>query len=97
MQLMVKLRIVKERSIINVKLASNENLLRNQSLFEMDIKTKLYARKKQFANDLVAIPKNKVIFMLNKTAYVVMCILDMNKVLMYEYHNDYIKNKCDNN
>ena len=46
MQLMVKLRIVKERSIIDVKLASNENLLRNQSLFEMDIKTKLYARKK---------------------------------------------------
>ena len=35
--------------------------------------------------------------MLNKTAYVVMCILDMNKVLMYECHNDYIKNKCDNN
>ena len=47
--------------------------------------------EKTFANDLVAIPKNKVIFMLNKTAYVVMRILDMNKVLMYEYHNDYIK------
>ena len=53
-------------------------------------------QKKTFANDLVAIPKNKVIFMLNKTAYVVMRILDMNKVLMYEYHNDYIKNKCGN-
>ena len=31
--------------------------------------------------------------MLNKPAYVVMRISDFSKVLMYEFHNDYIKNK----
>ena len=30
--------------------------------------------------------------MLNKNAYVEMCILDLTKVLMYEVHHDYIKN-----
>ena len=25
-----------------------------------------------------------------------MCILELSKVLMYEFHNDYFKNKCAN-
>ena len=33
---------------------------------------------------------------LNKSAYIGMCILLLNKVLMYEFHYDYIKNKYDN-
>ena len=31
---------------------------------------------------------------LNKPAYIEMCILELNKLLMYEFHYDYIKNKC---
>ena len=54
----------------------------------MNIKTKLYYTK-IFDNDLVAIRKNKVTLTL--------CVLDLSKVLMYEFHYDYIKNKYDNN
>ena len=52
---------------------------------------------KIFDNDLVAIRKNKVSLMLNNPAYIGMCILELSKVLMYEFHYDYIKNKYGNN
>ena len=52
---------------------------------------------KIFDNDLVAIRKNKVTLMPNKPAYTGMCILELSKVLIYEFQYDYIKNKYDNN
>ena len=47
-------------------------------------------------DNLVAICKSKVALKLNKPAYIGMCIIELSKVLMYEFHYDYIKNKCDN-
>ena len=51
---------------------------------------------KIFENNLIAILKSKVALKLNKPAYIGMCILELSKVLMYEFHYDYIKNKYDN-
>ena len=62
----------------------------------MDIQTKLHATQ-IFENYLVAIHKNKVTLTLNKPAYIGICILEISKVLMYEFHYDYIKNKYGNN
>ena len=45
---------------------------------------------KIFDNNLDAIRKSKL------SMYIEMCILELSKVLMYEFHYDYIKNKCDN-
>ena len=50
-----------------------------------------------FGNDLAVIRKSKLILTLNKPAYVGMCILDLSKVLMHDFHYDYIKNKYGNN
>ena len=58
----------------------------------MDIKTKLCVTK-LFDSDLVAMHKNKVTLTLNKPAYVGMCIPDLHKLLLSEFHYDYIKNK----
>ena len=43
------------------------------------------------------IHEKKVTLMLNKPAYTGMCTLELNKVLMFEFHYDYIKNKYGNN
>ena len=56
-----------------------------------------YMSHKIFDNDFVAIRKRKVTLMLNKSAYIGMCILELRKVLMCEFHYDYIKNKYGNN
>ena len=50
-----------------------------------------YMSHKIFDNDLVAIRKSKVTLTLNKLACTGMCILELSKVLMYEFHFDYIK------
>ena len=52
---------------------------------------------KIFDNDLVAICKSKVTLTLNKPSYIRICISELSKVLMYELHFDYIKNKYGNN
>ena len=56
-----------------------------------------YISHKIFDNDLFAVHKNKVTLTLNKHAYIWMCTFELSKVLMYEFHRDYIKNKYGNN
>ena len=56
-----------------------------------------YMSYKTFENDLVAIWESKATLSLNKEACVGTCILHLIKVLMYEFHYDYIKNKYCNN
>ena len=41
--------------------------------------------------------KSKVTLTRNKLAYVGICILGVSKVLMYNFHIDYIKNRYGNN
>ena len=52
---------------------------------------------KIFDDELVVARKNKVTLTFNKPAYIGMLILELNKVLMYKFHYDYIKNKHGNN
>ena len=41
---------------------------------------------KIFDNNLIVIQKNKVALKLNKPAHIGMCILQLSKILMYEFH-----------
>ena len=75
------------RNSINVKLVSNK-----KDYLKCTSKPS-YISHKIFGNDLATIHKNKVTLMLNKPAYIGICILELRKVLMYEFHYDYIKNK----
>ena len=50
-----------------------------------------YISSKIFNENLVAVHKTKEQIKLNKPAYVGMCILDLSKTLMYDFHYNYIK------
>ena len=56
-----------------------------------------YMSHKIVDNDLAGIRKNKLTLTLNKPAYIGMCILELSKVSMYEFHYNCIKNKYGNN
>ena len=50
---------------------------------------------KTFDNNLVGRFKSKLALKLKKPAYTGMYILNLSRVLMYEFHYNYIKNKYD--
>ena len=72
------------RSRIDVRLENNE-----KDYLKCSSKPS-YISHKIFDNNLVAIRKSKVALKLNKPAYIGMCILELSKILMYEFHYDYI-------
>ena len=52
-----------------------------------------FITQKLFNNNLVAIQKIKPTLTLNKPAYARICILELSRVPMYEFNDDYIKNQ----
>ena len=50
-----------------------------------------FVSSKIFNKNLVAVHKIKETLRLNRPAYVGMCILDLSKTLMYDFHHNYIK------
>ena len=55
-----------------------------------------YISSKIFNENLMAVHKVKETLILNRPAYVCMCILDLSKTLMYDFHYNYIKKKYGN-
>ena len=69
------------RKRVDVRLVSDQNKL-----------AKLVP-KPTFDENLVAVPKIKEVLTLDRSAYVGICILDLFKRLMYDFHYNYIKLK----
>ena len=77
------------RKRVDVRLVTDENKL--VKLVKLVKPT--YVSSKIFNENLVAVHKIKETLTLNRPAYVGMCILDLSKTLMYDFHYNYIKNK----
>ena len=75
------------RKRVDVRLVTDEN-----KLSKMAAKP-TYVSSKIFNENLVAVHKIKETLTLNRPAYVGMCILDLSKTLMYDFHYNYIKQK----
>ena len=76
--------------------------IRNRSVIKLGtdkIKAEKLAAKPNFKHcnifneDLIAIHMKKTSLTMNKPVYLGMCILDLSKTLMYEFHYNYIKKK----
>ena len=55
-----------------------------------------YVNSKIFNENPVAVHKIKETLKLDRPAYVGMCILDLSKTLMYDFHYNYIKKRYNN-
>ena len=73
------------RKRVDVRLVTDEN-----KLLKLTSKP-TYVSSKIFNKNLVAVHKIKETLTLNRPAYVGMCILDLSKALMYNFHYTYIK------
>ena len=87
---------VYEKTMENSRNRIDVKLVNNEKDFLKCTSKPSYMSHKIFDNNLVAIQESKESLKLNKPAYIGMCILELSKVLMYEFHYDYIKNKYDN-
>ena len=81
----------KLKNRIDVKLIKNE-----KDYLKFTLKPS-YMSYKIFDNNLVAIHKSKLALKLNKPACIGVWILELSKVLMYEFRCDYIKKNMTKN
>ena len=75
------------RKRVDIKLVTNE-----KKLDKLTSKP-TYVSSKIFNKNLMAVHKIKETLTLNRPAYVGMCILDLSKTLMHDFHYNYIKKK----
>ena len=75
---------------VDVRLVTNEKKLNKLT------SKPTYVSSKIFNENLMAVHKVKETLTLNRLAYVGMCILDLSKMLMYDFHYDNIKKNYNN-
>ena len=78
------------RKRIDVRLVTNQNELSKLA------SKPTYVSSKIFTEDLVAVQKIKETLKLDRPAYVGMCILDLLKTCVYNFHYNYIKKRYNN-
>ena len=75
------------RNRVNIKLVNNEKQAEKLSAKPN------FKHCNIFSEDLVAIHMKEIKLFFNKPVYLGMCILDLSKTLMYDFHYKYIKQK----
>ena len=81
------------KTMENIRKRSNVYLETDPDHFLRQIAKPTYKGCKIFHENLVAVSMMKSRLVLNKPAYVGMCILDLSKTLMYDFHYNFIKAK----
>ena len=72
-------------------------LINNAKDYVRCVSSPNFVSQKIFSKNFVAVHRTKPVLTLNKPIYVGFSILELSKLLMYEFHYKYIKNKFDAN
>ena len=79
----------------NLRKRTSVKLVNNAKGYVKCISKQSFVSQKIFTKNIVAIHEIKPVLTLNKPIYVGFSILDLSKLLMYEFHYKYIKSKFD--
>ena len=80
------------RNRVNVKLVNSREKLK-----KFVAKPNFKGPPKIFSENLVSVHMKKTSLTMNKPVYLGMCILDLSKIIMFDFHYNYIKPKYGNN
>ena len=76
------------RNRVDVRLVNTKEKLR-----KLVAKPNLKSPPKIYSENLVSVHMRKTSLLMNKPIYLGMCILDLSKIIMYDFHYNYIKSK----
>ena len=80
----------------NIRKRVDVRLVTDQKKLSKLVSKPTFVNSKIFNEDLVAVHKIKETLTLDRPAYVGMCILDLSKTLLYDFHYNCIKSRYNN-
>ena len=84
------------KTMENLRKQDDVRLVTNEKKLDKLTSKPTFGGSKIFNENLMAVHKVKETLTLNRPAYVGMCILDLSKTLIYDFHYNYIKKKYNN-
>ena len=81
------------KTIENLRKRTNVRIVNNTGDYEKYLSKLSFVSQKIFSKYFVAIHEIKPVLMYDKQIYVGFSIIDLSKLLMYEFHYKYIKSK----
>ena len=81
------------KTMENLRKRINVRLINNAKDYVKCVSKPTFVSQKIFSKNFVAIHKIKPVLVLNKPIYVGFSILELSKLLMYDFHYGYFKNK----
>ena len=84
---------VYDKTIENLRKSADVRLVRDTKSYKKFVSRATFVYQKIFGKNLLCIHEIKPVWTLNKPIYVGCSILDLRKLLMYDFHYNYINDK----
>ena len=79
-----------DKSIENQRKRMNIKLVNDKKVYQRCVNKPNFMSQKIFDKNSAAVHCSKTVLTLNKPIYVGFCILELSKLLMYQFHYDYV-------